>query len=147
MSRLSKAIGAPGGQSFAEAMAQAQRALDDLSAEAGDHLAASVERAQELARMSLGPEGAAAAGPLLETALEIQAVAGTFGKPDLSEAAKLLAEFLAETTDTAKWSPRAVLIFTDALNSIHRGGDGSPRELVTTLQVFSSRVLAGAAKL
>jgi len=145
VSRLSKAIGAPGGQTFAQSVTQAQNVLASLTAEGHDHLAASITRVGELARHC--STDAHTAGALVEVVAEIQTVAGTFGKPELSEAAKLFRDFITETAGTDKWSPKAVFIFSDALSSLFRGGEGSPRELVATLQVFASRVLAGAAKL
>lgn len=147
VSRLTKCIGVSGGRSFAQSVEQAQSALAAMAGEADAHLSAGVERVQELARQALANGGEGLAGALQVTAAEIAGTAGMFGRPELCEAAKLLGNLLVETEGTAKWSPRAIAMFADAIGSIYRGGGGSPKELAATLQVFYSRVLSGAAKL
>lgn len=144
---LRKCIGAAGGDSFEQSLEQAEAALTAMSGDADAHLGAALEQLRQLARQCLADGGGELADPLHETASDIGAVAGLFGRHEMSEVAKLLSNLVVETHGTPRWSPRAVAIFVDALGSLFRGGEGSPHELAATLQVFFSRVLAGAARL
>jgi hypothetical protein len=138
---LTKSLGVAGGQSFAQSIASAEAAVAQLADEANTHLDASVDTLLRLATRCDDPAA------LQEVTTEIFTVAGAFERLDVSDAAKLLNDLVTETRDGPRWSPKAIQMFANAVASLHRGGEGSPRELVATLQVFASRVLAGTAKL
>ncbi len=140
-SPLTQCLGAAGGKSFAQSIENAEAAVAQLTNEANTHLDASVDTLLRLAARCENQAG------LQEVTTEIFVVAGAFGRQDLSEAAKLLNDLIAETRGGPRWSPKAIQMFANAIASLHRGGEGSPRELISTLQVFASRVLAGTARL
>lgn len=147
VSRLTKCIGAPGGQSFAQSIVSAENAVSQLAEEAGVHLTTTLEALQDAAAAALRSSDDAVVASLQELATEVHSIGGAFGHADLSEAAKLLNDFVAETRGGPRWSPKAIVIFADAMASLHRGGEGPPRQLVSALKVLASRVQAGSVRL
>jgi hypothetical protein len=138
---LTKCLGAAGGKTFAQSIETAEAAVAQLADEANAHLDASVDT---LLRLAVRCDDPAA---LQDVTTEILTVAGAFEHQEVSDAAKLLNDLIVETRDGPRWAPKAIQMFANAIASLHRGGEGSPRELVATLQVFASRVLAGTARI
>lgn len=142
--RLSHCVGAPGGMDADAALHGAQTALRGMALEADQYLSHCL--AQMLQVLGGGAVDALTAQRLNVLAMDIHTSAGSFDRPHLSSAAKIVADGVEELFLAKRLTLGVLRMFLGSLQSLFReerlGGD-EPAALVSGLQILCSRSLAG----